>query len=74
MKDMNAPVPGKIFSIPMTQAIHPFPKYLRFSWLGVYSRFTCKAVIFDDGMDNPSVEQKGRFFFANFLAMNLLIK
>jgi len=53
MKDMNVPVPGKNFSIPITQTIHPFPKHLRFSWLGVYSRFTCKAVIFDDGMDNP---------------------
>jgi hypothetical protein len=53
-KDMNVPVPGKIFSIPITLTIHPFPKHLRFSWLGVYSRFACKAVIFDNGMDNPS--------------------
>jgi hypothetical protein len=51
---MNDPVPGKIFSIPMTKTIHPFTEHLRFSWLGEYSRFTCKAVIFDDGMDNPS--------------------
>ena len=52
---MNGPVPGKIFLYPCLKTIHPFPKHLRFSWLGAYSRFTCKAVIFDGGMDNPSI-------------------
>ena len=64
-KDMNVPFPGKIFSMPITKTIHPFAKHLRFSWLGVYSRFTCKAVIFDDRMDNPTmnfrVENNSKF-------------
>jgi hypothetical protein len=61
-KDIDVTVPGKIFSIPVSTTIHPFPKHLRFSWLGAYSRFTCKAVIFAYGMDNPS-----KLFLGGFL-------
>ncbi|VBB09228.1 Hypothetical protein LUCI_4518 [Lucifera butyrica] len=46
---------GRFFYTRANRGIHPFPKNLRFSWLGAYSRFTCKAVTFDDGTSQERV-------------------